>query len=115
VSTTLASQPVDWVGPSDAGAIYRLDRDKTDFHGVLRHTAGTPTALVEASYLSNAAEADALATDEFRHLEAQGITRGILRWLTTDGPGSGFNDPIGRRFASSGGGTLAGCRDAELS
>jgi N-acetylmuramoyl-L-alanine amidase len=115
VSTALATQPLDWVGLSDAGAIYRLDRDGSDFYGVLRRTAGTPAALLEAAYLSNPSEAEALGTDEFRQVEARAIAHGILRWLTTRDPGSGFNDPIGRGFASSGGGTLTGCKDPALS
>lgn len=114
LTAQLRTQPVAWVGLSDAGAIYRRSRDGSDFYGVLRRTAGTPAILVEAAYLGNPAEAEALATPEFQRIEARGIANGVVRWLTTDDAGSGYNTPIDRGFESSGGGTLNGCRDPKL-
>jgi N-acetylmuramoyl-L-alanine amidase len=115
VTRTLATYDVTWQGGSDAGAIYRRDRDGSDFYGVLRRTAGIPSVLVEAAYLSNPAEADLLARPDVQSAEAQAIADAIERWFLTDDPGSGYMEPLFRGYASSGGGTFANCNDPELS
>ncbi|HEX7095442.1 MAG TPA: N-acetylmuramoyl-L-alanine amidase [Acidimicrobiales bacterium] len=104
-----------WRGGDDAGAIYRLGRDGSDFYGVLRRTAGVPSVLIEAAYLSHAREADLLARPDVQTAEAAAIARGILRYLTTDHPGSGYMEPNFRGYGSSGGGTFANCTDPKLS
>jgi N-acetylmuramoyl-L-alanine amidase len=115
VTRTLATYDVTWQGGSDAGAIYRRDRDGSDFYGVLRRTAGIPSVLVEAAYLSNPAEADLLARADVQTAEAQAIADAIERWFLTDDPGSGYMEPLFRGYGSSGGGTFANCNDPELS
>jgi N-acetylmuramoyl-L-alanine amidase len=115
VTRMLTPYGATWRGGSDAGAIYRTDRDGSDFYGVLRRTAGVPSVLVEAAYLSNPAEADLLARDDVRTAEAQAIAEGIERWFLTSDPGSGFMEPLFRGYGSSGGGTFANCEDPDLS
>ena len=99
----------------DAGAIYRAARDGSDFYGVLRRTAGVPAVLIEAGYLSSPAEAELFARPDVQTAEAVAIARAVLRYLTTDDPGSGYMEPAFRGYSSSGGGTFANCRDPDLS
>jgi N-acetylmuramoyl-L-alanine amidase len=114
IVAALSVHEVAWTGGDDAGAIYRSGRDGSDFYGVLRRTAGTPAVLIEAGYLSNPAEADLFARPEVQTAEAVAIARAVLRYLTTDEPGSGYMDPAFRGYGSSGGGTFANCRDPDL-
>ena len=104
-----------WRGADDAGAIYRRGRDGSDFYGVLRRTAGVPSVLVEAAYLSHPREAGLLARPDVQTAEAAAIARSIVRFLTTSDPGSGFMEPNFRGYGSSGGGTFANCTDPKLS
>jgi N-acetylmuramoyl-L-alanine amidase len=115
VTETLSTHDVAWRGGSDAGAIYRTNRDGGDFYGVLRRTAGVPSVLVEAAYLSNPVEAELLADEQVQTAEAQAIADAIERWFLTDDPGSGFMEPLFRGYGSSGGGTFANCKDPALS
>jgi N-acetylmuramoyl-L-alanine amidase len=115
VTSALTNYDIAWRGGSDAGAIYRTDRDGNDFYGVLRRTAGVPSVLVEAAYLSNPAEADLLAREDVQTAEAQAIADAVERYLLTDDPGSGFMEPLFRGYGSSGGGTFANCADPDLS
>jgi N-acetylmuramoyl-L-alanine amidase len=111
---TLKGNVVAWRGGTDAGAIYRRGKDGTDFYGVLRETAGIPAVLIEAAYLSNPAEAALLAETLVRDAEAEAIAHGIERYFTTVDPGSGFQVPLFKGYGSSGGGTLANCKDPKL-
>jgi N-acetylmuramoyl-L-alanine amidase len=43
--------------------------------------ARMPAVLVEASFITNAEEAAALATSDYRRLLAEGIARGIIRYV----------------------------------
>jgi N-acetylmuramoyl-L-alanine amidase len=115
VTAMLATHHIEWRGGSDAGAIYRTNRDGGDFYGVLRRTAGVPSVLVEAAYLSNPAEADLLARPDVQTAEAQAIADAVERWFLTDDPGSGFMEPLFRGYGSSGGGTFTNCKDPDLS
>jgi N-acetylmuramoyl-L-alanine amidase len=115
ITQTLSTYDVAWRGGSDAGAIYRKDRDGSDFYGVLRRTAGVPAVLVEAAYLSNPAEADLLARYDVQSAEAHAIAAAIRRWFLTDDPGSGFMEPLFRGYGDGGGGTFANCKDPDLS
>jgi len=115
IVAALSIHDITWRGGDDAGAIYRADRDGSDFYGVLRRTAGIPAVLIEAGYLSNPVEADLFARPDVQTAEAIAIARAVLRYLTTDEPGSGYMDPAFRGYGSSGGGTFANCRDPALS
>jgi N-acetylmuramoyl-L-alanine amidase len=105
---------VDWVADTDAGAKYRLNQRGSDYYGILRESAGVPAVLVEAAFLSNPAEEALLATPEFRTVEAQAIARGVLRYLTTQDPGSGFVEPYERVQPAGPGGGADGCVDPPL-
>jgi hypothetical protein len=63
--------------------------------------------------MSNAREAQMLASEAFRAAEAQAIADGILRWLTSKDEGTGYEK--GFVESGSGGGTdLTTCRDPDL-
>jgi N-acetylmuramoyl-L-alanine amidase len=100
---------VDWAGALDAGAKYRLRSDgETDLYGVLKN-ATVPAVLVEGAYLSNAPEEALLLTPEFRQAYADGLYRALVRFLTTDDPGSGFVEPLNRTASPGSGSPQATC------
>lgn len=104
-----------WVGASDAGAIFRLGRDGSDFYGVLRLANRTPGVLLEAAYITGPTEAALLATSRTRAAEANAIATAIRRFLRTADPGRGYHMPIDRGFGDpGGGGGLNGCEDPSL-
>ncbi|HEV8299024.1 MAG TPA: N-acetylmuramoyl-L-alanine amidase [Acidimicrobiales bacterium] len=114
VFASLSPFNVKWIGATDAGAIYRSDRDGSDFYGVLRRTAGVPAALAEIAYLSNAPEADIIGRGDFRDAAAAGIASAVVRYFSTNDPGGGFNTPVFRGYDDGGGGTTANCKDPAL-
>ncbi|MDI6816861.1 MAG: N-acetylmuramoyl-L-alanine amidase [Actinomycetota bacterium] len=63
-----------------AGVKGKDDGIKTADFKVLRETL-MPAVLCESAFLSNADEAALLATDEFRQKEAEGIFKGIAKYL----------------------------------
>jgi N-acetylmuramoyl-L-alanine amidase len=86
----------DWVGASFVGAKSRLSpRDGTSqYYGVLRRSE-MPTVIGEGAYLASQSEADLLATPEFRQAYADAAYRALVRFLTTDDPGSWpSTDPV---------------------
>lgn len=113
VTVALATQKISWGWFADAGVKVRLNDRGSDYYGILRNAAGVPTALAELSYLTNAPEEALLRTDAFRQVEAAAVARAIVRYLTTDDPGSGFVGPSTRTEAATGGGP-AGCVDPPL-
>ena len=107
-----------WWGASDAGAIYRPDRDgRTDFFGVLRRTYPTiPSVLIEAGYMTNPQEALLMGRADYSQNEAQAVANAVRRFLTTADPGSGFQKPNDRGFETgTGGGGFEGCTDPKFS
>ena len=105
---------VPWVADRDAGAKFRPDDEGGDYYGILRRSAGVPAALSEALFLSNPAEAELLERTDVRQAEAEAISRAVLRFLTTDDPGSGFVTPYPRTGPAGPGGGTAGCTDPPL-
>lgn len=100
---------VAWAGAVDAGAKYRLRSDgETDLYGVLKN-ATVPAVLVEGAYLSNAPEEQLLLTPEFRQAYADALYRALVRFLTTDDPGSGFVEPINRTASPGSGSPQPSC------
>ncbi len=92
VQSALSQFDVAWVASSNKGTrAFERERDGKDLFGVLRHPAGVPSALSEAAYLSNPPEARLLADPTVQAVEARAIADGIVRYLTTDDPGSGHN------------------------
>lgn len=88
----LAQFDIDWVASEYRGVVWRVDRDGDDFYGVLRRADTMPAIIVEAAYLTGDAEAELLATEEFRDAEALGIAKGIEQFLRTDAAGDGYID-----------------------
>lgn len=104
---------IDWTTATDAGALVVLNADEDDAYGMIRRPE-MPAALAEFGYLSNPPEAELFATVEYQDVAATALADGIERWLTTDDPGSGFQDEP-RRFTPTGGtGGTDGCVDPEL-
>jgi N-acetylmuramoyl-L-alanine amidase len=117
VNTFTNNYKVTWWGGSDAGAIYRPDKDgKTDFLGVLRRTYPTiPAVLIEAGYMTNPQEATLMDRTDYRQNEAQAVATAVKRYLTTTDPGSGFKVPNNRGFETgTGGGGFEGCTDPKF-
>ncbi len=92
---SLGAFDAPWVGDTDAGAKPRLRADGSDLYGVLR-ASDVPAVIAEGAFISNPAEEALLATEEFRHAYAEAIYRALVRFLTTDDPGSGFTEPYER-------------------
>ena len=113
VFKALSAYQVPWFGSVDAGAKYRLNEQGGDFYHVLRETAGTPSVIAELMFLSDAPEEALLARPDVQQAEGEAVARGILRYLRTQDPGSGYVTPIPRGFADNGGGSQ-GCVDPPL-
>ena len=105
---------VSWVGDTDAGAKYRVGSSGDDYYAILRQTKGTVTSLAELAFISNAPEADLLARPDVQKVEGQAVARGIVRFLTTTDPGSGYTTPYPRTTPAGGGGGKTGCVDPAL-
>jgi len=105
---------VAWVADRDAGAKYRPRSGGGDYYGILRRTAGVPAVLVEAAFISNAPEEALLADPAFHSVEAEALTRAIVRFVATDDPGSGFVEPYPRTEPAGPGGGPDGCVDPPL-
>jgi hypothetical protein len=80
---------------------------------MLRETAGTPSVIAELAYISDGPEADLLARPDVQKVEGDAVARGILRFLRTQDPGSGYITPLPRPSADNGGGA-EGCVDPPL-
>lgn len=114
VVAALEQYDVDWVADTDAGAKYRLNQRGTDYYGILRNSVGVPAVLAELAFISNPAEEQLLSTTEVRQVEAEAVVAGVVRFLTSDDPGSGFVEPYERITPAGPGGGLEGCVDPEL-
>lgn len=103
-----------WFAGTDAGATYRPNAATgEDFYGMVR-TPTMPAVLAEMSFMGNPEELALLQTRAFIAAEAQAITNAIVRWFSTDDPGSGFVEPSFGLRSSGGGGGLSGCTDPDL-
>jgi N-acetylmuramoyl-L-alanine amidase len=106
---------IPWHGNVDAGAKVRLNDAGGDYYGILRRSAGVPTVISEGLFLSaSMAEAELLARPDVQQAHGEAIARAIIRFLTTDAPGSGFVDPIVRETPAGGGGGTSDCQDPPL-
>jgi len=104
---------IAWEGDRDAGAKYRLRADGSDYYGIL-HGVAPPAVLSEAAFITNPPEEHLLADPAFQKVEAVAITRAVVRYVTTDDPGSGFTTPYPRTQPAGPGGGSAGCVDPPL-
>ena len=90
---SLSSFDADWAGGDIQGARAREDPDTGgDYYGIFAR-AQMPAAIVEGAYISEPEEEALLRTDAFRQAYAEGVYRGVVRFLTTDDPGSSIHEP----------------------
>jgi N-acetylmuramoyl-L-alanine amidase len=113
VVRALSAYSADWVADRDAGTKYRLGDSGDDYYGILRRSAadGVVASLIELAFVSNPSEEALLKRDDVRRAEAGAVARGIVRWLRTQDPGSGFVVPYPRTEPAGGGGGTTGCVD----
>ena len=108
----LSAYRIAWVADTDAGTKYRQNDRGDDYYGILRRTQGVPAALAELAFISNPPEADLLTRPDVHQVEGEAVARGIIRYLTTRDPGSGYVTPYPRNSpAGSGGGRARNCVD----
>ncbi|MEX2659634.1 MAG: N-acetylmuramoyl-L-alanine amidase [Acidimicrobiales bacterium] len=105
---------IPWQADTDAGAKSRPNSSGGDYYGMLRLTAGVPSVLSEALFLSNPPEAELLARLDVQQAEAEALARAVTRFLTTDDPGSGFTQAYPRTEPAGPGGGSTGCIDPPL-
>lgn len=98
VVKALSQYDVAWVADTDAGAKYRpsLTTPGADYYAVLRQPGKVVSVLAELAFVSNPPEAALLARPDVQKVEGEALARGIVRWLTTSDPGSGFTVPYPR-------------------
>jgi N-acetylmuramoyl-L-alanine amidase len=113
VVKALSAYSASWVADRDAGAKFRLGDSGDDYYGILRRSAakGVVASLIELAFVSNPSEEALLMRDEVRRAEANAVARGIIRFLRTNDPGSGFTTPYPRTEPAGGGGGTEGCVD----
>ena len=93
VVRSLSAFEADWSAGDLVGAIARFDPETgEDYYGLLRR-ATMPSAIVEGLFLSEPQEEALLATEEVRQAYAEGVYRGVVRFLTTDDTGTGLRPP----------------------
>lgn len=106
----------DWAVGEQPGAFARQHGETgDDYYGVLRRSQGVPAVLSEAAYISDPTEEALMRTEEFREAEAKAVADSVLRFVTTQDPGSGFQPPRIVETPAGGGGGTAGCEDPPLS
>lgn len=82
-----------WRGGELLGARARVDPETDDdYYGILRR-ATMPSVIVEGVYIDQPDEEALLETEEFRQAYADGVYRGIVRFLTTTETGGTIRDP----------------------
>lgn len=104
---------VAWVADTDAGAKYRQG-NRGDYYAMLRQPAPVVSTLVELAFISNPAEEELLRRADVQKVEGEAVARGILRFLTTRDPGSGFVEPYPRQSPAGSGGGGSNCVDPAL-
>ncbi len=105
---------VPWVAAERPGVVARIGATGDDYYGVLRRTKGTPAALIEGAFISNKPEEDLLLRKDVQKAEGEAVARGILRYLRSQDPGSGFLDPFSSPAPAGGGGGSQSCEDPSL-
>jgi N-acetylmuramoyl-L-alanine amidase len=103
---------VTWVADRDAGVKYRPG-SQGDYYAVLRQPAPVVSVLVESAFISNPPEAELLSRADVQQVEGEAIARGIVRYLTSRDPGSGFVEPYPRPTPPSSG-RAGPCTDPPL-
>ena len=115
VTRTLAKLDVTgWAATPRAGTKPRRNAGGDDFYGILRRTQGTPTALLEVGFVSNEKEERRYADPATQKAVGRAVARGVVRFLTTTDPGSGFVTPPQLADDGPSGGGSANCQDPPL-
>jgi N-acetylmuramoyl-L-alanine amidase len=84
---------VDWQGSGIQGTAARIDVETgTDFYGLLRRSEA-PAVIVEGAFISDPEQERLLNTTVFRQAYAEGVYRGLIRFLTTTESGSEIREP----------------------
>ena len=114
VVKAMSQYKVAWVADRDAGAKYRPGSNG-DYYAMLRQPGKVVSVLAELAFISNPAEAELIARPEVQKVEGNAVAKGIIRYLTTKDPGSGFTEPYPRVDPPGGpGGPGRPCRDPQL-
>jgi N-acetylmuramoyl-L-alanine amidase len=108
----LSAYDVPWVADRDAGAKFRPGQ-RGDYYAVLRLPQDVVSVLVEGAFMSNPPEAALLDRPDVQAAEGEAVARGILRYLNTGDPGSGFTEPYPRTDPPGSGG-VPPCRESRL-
>ena len=106
VVRAFSAYDVAWVADRDAGAKYRPGQ-RGDYYAVLRLPQEVVSVLVESGFMSNPPEAALLDRPDVQAAEGEAVARGILRYLNTPDPGSGFTEPYPRVDPPGSGGSPA--------
>ena len=114
VVKALSQYQVAWQADRDAGVKTRINTSGGDYYAMLRQTAGTPSVLAELAFLSNPPEAELLARPDVQAVEGEAVARGIVRYLRTDDPGSGYTEAYPRTSPAGSGGGRTGCVDPPM-
>ncbi len=114
INTAFTPYRIAWTADTDHGAKYRPSASGGDYYGILRDAEGVTTVLSEAAFITNPPEEHLLAEPAFQQVEAGAISRAIVRYVTTNSPGSGFVTPYPRTEPAGGGGGPEGCSDPPL-
>ena len=111
----MSQYKVAWVADRDAGAKYRPGNNG-DYYAMLRQPGKVVSVLAELAFISNPPEAELISRPEVQKVQGEAVARGIIRYLTTKDPGSGFVEPYPRIDPPSGpgGGPGRPCRDPQL-
>jgi N-acetylmuramoyl-L-alanine amidase len=118
IVAALSAYPVPWV-TSGAGVTWRTRANGDDWYAMVRQPKGVAAALAELAFISNPAEAELLADPEVQKVEGDAVARGIIRFLTTSDPGTGYVEggpmpPRLRTGPRGGGGGEDPCDDPVL-
>ncbi len=114
VVKAMSQYKVAWVADRDAGAKYRPGTNG-DYYAMLRQPGKVVSVLAELAFITNQPESLLLARPEVQKVEGEAVARGIVRYLTTTDPGSGFVEPYPRIDPpSTGSATPRPCHDPQL-
>lgn len=114
ITRALSQYRIAWVADRDAGAKYRPGR-QGDYYAMLRLPGKVVSVLAELAFISDPPEAALLGRSDVQRVEGEALARGIVRWLRTSDPGSGFTEPYPRTDPAPGpGGPGPICRDPQL-
>jgi N-acetylmuramoyl-L-alanine amidase len=113
VVKSMSQYKVAWMADRDAGAKYRVGTNG-DYYAMLRQPGKVVSVLAELAFISNQPEADLLARADVQKVEGEAVARGIVRYLTTRDPGSGFTEPYPRVDPPSTPGPPRVCHDPQL-